>query len=189
MTIDLCMAYNYPHFDYLDLDSRSQWFDKGKHSALHYNLHNVFIQTFFVLFYRGCSSAGRTSEFKCENPVLRYPGGTRWGTGGFLCPVVWKHENIAHKGRRQRRWVEPSYICSLSPGKAARLEFSVHCIGTRKLPNYILDTTRTEQRMRGMLRVGESGDSCYRAEPAWCVTCRGVRRQLLQSRECVVCYV
>ena len=39
VTVDLCMAYNYAHanFDDLDLDVRSQWVGKGKKkSALNY---------------------------------------------------------------------------------------------------------------------------------------------------------
>ena len=38
MTVDACMTYNYArsHFDDLDLDLMSQWFGRGKHSALNY---------------------------------------------------------------------------------------------------------------------------------------------------------
>ena len=34
MTVDVCMAYNYAHADFDDLDSRSQWLGRGKYSAL-----------------------------------------------------------------------------------------------------------------------------------------------------------
>ena len=38
MTVDLCMAYNYTHahFNNLDLDARSNWLGGEKKSALNY---------------------------------------------------------------------------------------------------------------------------------------------------------